>query len=221
MWVRGVLSAACLGLVVLVLASTQVIAGQTSSISPEQKYLNPAPHQMSAVIFGKTLPPLGYVKFCGRNQNECRFLGGKAEKLQLTSEKWEQISQINAFVQTKIRPVSDMELYGVPDYWTYPTNAGDCEDFVLLKKRYLVGMGFSPDILLITVVLDETGEGHAVLTVVTDKGDYILDNRRTEILRWDATGYTFLKRQSQFAATGWESLQPLQSPVLVSITKSH
>ena len=184
------------------------------------KFALPTHNQASADVFGKTLPPVGYVKFCGRGQEECRFANGTKEKLNITTEKWNMIVQVNTYVQTKIRPVSDMELYGVADYWTYPTNAGDCEDFALLKKRYLVSMGFNPDVLLITVVLDEAGEGHAVLTVVTDKGDYILDNRRNEIIRWDGTGYTFLKRQSQYSATAWESLQPARQPMLVS-TKSN
>jgi predicted transglutaminase-like cysteine proteinase len=219
MWVRGVLS--LLSLLVLVFAAPQLaVAGQIDSISTTQKYVKPLHNQLSAEIFGKSLPPVGYVKFCGLGQDECRFANGSAEKLHLTQEKWDQISQVNSYVQTKIRPVSDMELYGMPDKWTYPTKAGDCEDFVLLKKRYLLGMGFSPDVMLVTVVLDENGEGHAVLSLVTDKGDYVLDNRRNEVLRWDETGYTYLKRQSQFAATSWESLQPSRKPVMVS-TKSN
>jgi predicted transglutaminase-like cysteine proteinase len=217
MWVRGVLS---LVMCLAVLLPNAVFAGQTGSISPEGKYLSPTANQKSADTFGKSLPPVGYVKFCGRGEDECRFIGGKAEKLALTQQNWDEIGQVNSYVQNKIRAVSDTELYGSPDYWTYPTAAGDCEDFVLLKKRYLMGLGISPDVLLITVVLDESGEGHAILTVVTDKGDYILDNRRREILRWDQTGYTFLKRQSQFAATSWESLQPNRKPVMVS-TKAN
>ena len=31
-----------------------------------------------------------------------------------------------------------------------------------------------------TVVIDEQGEGHAVLMVRTDRGDFILDNKRME-----------------------------------------
>ena len=150
-----------------------------------------------ATEFGKTVPPLGYVSFCGREEAECKFSGGMPETLTLNQDSWDQISQINHYVNTKIRPASDMELYHVPDYWTYPAAAGDCEDFVLLKKRYLLGLGFNPDVLLITVVLDETHQGHAVLTIPTSRGDIILDNRRSEIMVWNATGYTYLKRQSQ------------------------
>ena len=48
-----------------------------------------------------------------------------------------------------------------------------------------------------TVVIDELGEGHAVLMVRTDQGDYILDNKTSSILPWDETGYVFIKRESQ------------------------
>ncbi len=170
----------------------------------------------AAGIYAKSLPPVGYVEFCGRGEAECQFNGGKIETLALTTENWSQIEQVNRYVNTKIRPASDMELYGKADYWTYPKDAGDCEDYVLLKKRFLTELGFNADELLITVVLDEHNEGHAVLTIASNKGDYILDNRRKEILRWDDTGYKFLKRQSQPASNQWVSLQQSAPQVLVS-----
>ncbi len=170
-------------------------------------FQKPIPGTISATTFGKTLPPIGYVEFCGRGENECKYVSGKVETTTASQEIWDQILQVNHYVNTKIRPATDMELYGVPDYWTYPVDAGDCEDYVLLKKRYLQGLGFIPDVLLITVVLDESKQGHAVLTIPTPKGDYVLDNRRMEILRWDETGYTFLKRQSQVQSNQWMSLQ--------------
>jgi len=106
----------------------------------------------------------------------------------------------------KIAPMSDEELYGKPEYWTIPTDAGDCEDYLLLKKHYLEGLGFPSDALLITVVLDEKLQGHAVLTIATDKGDFVLDNRRNDVLRWSDTGYSFLKRQSAEDPRQWVSL---------------
>ena len=90
-----------------------------------------------------------------------------------------------------IAPISDAALDGVPEFWTYPTSAGDCEDYLLLKKRELEKLGFDSGSLLITVVLDEKNEGHAVLMVATKSGDYVLDNRRNDILLWSDTGYTF------------------------------
>lgn len=166
--------------------------------------------------FSSTTAPIGYVAFCARGEEECKFKGGKVERIALDADKFDQIKQVNAYVNFKIKPMGDMDLYGVPDYWTYPISMGDCEDYVLLKKRYLQGLGFSADELLITVVFDENGEGHAILTVMTDKGDYILDNRRNEILLWNQAGYKFLKRQSQTDSNKWVSLQTNTPQVLVS-----
>ena len=99
----------------------------------------------------------------------------------------------------------------MPEHWGYPAGAGDCEDYVLLKKRYLEGLGFPAESLLITVVLDEDGNGHAVLTARTDAGDFILDNRRDAIHRWSETRYQFLKRQSQNNPQIWMALTNKQA----------
>src|SRR5205085_7128058 len=143
--------------------------------------------------YDTTLAPIGFVDFCRRYPAGCAPLNERAERIDLTSERWTLLYQVNSLVIRKIAPVSDEENYGQPEYWTYPTDAGDCEDYVLLKRRYLEGLGFPADTLLITVVLDEKKEGHAVLTVTTADGDYVLDNRRNDVVRWSDVGYTFLK----------------------------
>ena len=165
-------------------------------------------------VYGETLPPIGYVNFCARNAEECRSVQTDAKTnatIKLTSKNWSELRAINLFVNAQITPVSDMELHNVVEHWGYPQEAGDCEDYVLLKKRYLEGMGFPAEALLITVVLDEIGEGHAVLTARTDAGDYILDNRRDTIRRWSETRYQFLKRQSQQDPQVWVALTNKQA----------
>lgn len=156
--------------------------------------------------FGKTLPPVGFVQFCVSNPLDCKGKGGKTFKLAMSPDRWNLIYQVNAYVNGKIAPISDQDLYGEPERWAYPTDAGDCEDYLLLKKRSLQELGFPPEALLITVVLDEKNEGHAVLTVTTDGGDFILDNRRNDVLRWSDTNYTFLKRQSHNDPVQWVAL---------------
>ena len=162
--------------------------------------------------FGKTLPPVGFVQFCVSNPQDCKGKGGKTFKLAMSPERWNLIYQVNAYVNGKIAPISDQDLYGEPERWAYPTDAGDCEDYLLLKKRSLQELGFPPEALLITVVLDEKNEGHAVLTVTTDGGDFILDNRRNDVLRWSDTDYTFLKRQSHNDPVQWVALVKQPSP---------
>ena len=181
--------------------------------------LMPAPAQATKVnydvtetsiftpTYGKALPPIGYVNFCSRNSNECRSLGGTTKKVVLSSQNWKILHEVNNYSNKTVKPVTDSELYNSPEFWTYPKqNAGDCEDYVLQKKRYLEGLGFPAETLLITVVLDELGLGHAVLTVRTDRGDFILDNMRNDIRNWRTTGYTFIKRQSQHNPQIWTAL---------------
>lgn len=175
------------------------------AVDVDQVRLDPDKGQFQTV-YGKTLPPIGYIEMCAREPKECRSLGGKAVHLALSPERWNLVYQVNTFVNGKIAPMTDDELYGKPEYWTFPTDAGDCEDYLLLKKRYLEGLGFPSEALLITVVLDENQQGHAVLTVTTDKGDFVLDNRRNEVLQWNNTGYTYLKRQSPEDPRQWVSL---------------
>jgi predicted transglutaminase-like cysteine proteinase len=161
-----------------------------------------------AKVFGGTRPPVGFVKFCARNPNSCKPVAATifTTRLDMTPELWDQAFTVNAGVNAEIAPVSDQELYGETERWTYPIDAGDCEDYVLLKKRRLMALGFAPEALLITVVLDEKREGHAVLTLVTKAGDFILDNRRSDILRWNDVKYTYLKRQSDGDPLAWVAL---------------
>ncbi len=175
-----------------------------------------APNDKVLSEFGKSRPPIGYVLFCKRGADECKAADGNIERLVLNNENWNNINQVNTFVNSSIKPSSDIDLYHTTEYWTYPTTAGDCEDYVLLKKRLLVKLGFNPDELLITVLLDEHGEGHAVLSVLTKDADLVLDNRRNEILSVNQTNYKFLKRQSQQDPKQWVSLRKTDAQVIVS-----
>ncbi|OLP55354.1 transglutaminase [Rhizobium rhizosphaerae] len=159
------------------------------------------------VTLGATSPPIGHYEFCKRLPAECRPNAGDLTPVALTPEKWKQILTINYDVNTRIQPVTDMELYGVEEYWAYPDKAGDCEDYVLLKRRELMAKGFPASDLLITVVLQPNGEGHAVLTVRTDRGDFVLDNMRNKVLLWSDTEYTYLKRQATEDSGRWVKLQ--------------
>ncbi len=159
-----------------------------------------------AIEFGKARPPVGYVRFCATNPAECKASNPSHQRLALDPDRWGTLYEVNSYVNGRILPVSDQELYGEQERWALPVDAGDCEDYLLLKKQYLEKLGFPSSALLITVVLDENKDGHAILTVAADDGDYILDNRRNEILRWNDTKYTFLKRQSQSDPKAWVAL---------------
>jgi predicted transglutaminase-like cysteine proteinase len=65
------------------------------------------------------------------------------------------------------------------------------------------------------VAIDELGQGHAVLTVRTDKGDLILDNKTFLVKRWDETNYTFVKREAD-TATGWGFVEDRPEKAIVA-----
>jgi predicted transglutaminase-like cysteine proteinase len=110
-------------------------------------------------------------------------------------------------VNSRIRPITDQAHWGVVDRWDFPDDGfGDCEDYQLLKRRMLAERGLPRRALLMTVVIDETNAGHAVLTVRTDQGDFILDNKTDAIRPWRRTGYSFIKRAGQDGQT-WVSLE--------------
>lgn len=170
------------------------------------------------VEYGQTLPPVGFVKFCASTPGACRAPGALsnlgAKPFDMTAERWTTLYQINTAINASIEPVSDQDQYGEPERWALPVSAGDCEDYALLKQRHLQQQGFPASSLRMTVVLDERAEGHAVLTVVTAQGDYVLDNRRNDILLWKDTNYTFLKRQSADDPKRWMAL--LKTPAVTA-----
>ncbi|MCZ0736508.1 transglutaminase-like cysteine peptidase [Phreatobacter sp. AB_2022a] len=166
---------------------------------------------------GETSVPIGWTQFCAHFPEDCRSRPARIETLALTRAAWGQLTSINAHVNAAIEPVTDMEQYGQEEVWTYPLSGrGDCEDYVLLKKQMLVRAGLPASALLITVVRDRKGEGHAILTVRTDRGDYVLDNETDDIRLWHETGYRFVKRQSREDPNRWVTIGPASAPAAVA-----
>ncbi|MDP2357462.1 MAG: transglutaminase-like cysteine peptidase [Beijerinckiaceae bacterium] len=151
----------------------------------------------------RTLVPYGWLEFCNRYQGECVGTDAAAH-IELTPANYRRISQVNRWVNSTIVAKSDQEQWGVVDRWDYPsTGQGDCEDYVLMKRRLLIEEGFPRSALLVTVVRDQRGDGHAVLTVKTSKGEFVLDNLREGVKPWSESPYRFVKRQSQQDQNVW------------------
>jgi predicted transglutaminase-like cysteine proteinase len=154
-----------------------------------------------------TRAPIGWIEFCVEYDPECKTAPSAPRDVVLSADAWKDLQRVNLWVNTNVKPMTDMDHWGVIERWNYPDDGyGDCEDYVLQKRRMLIKAGWPREALLITVVRDRNGDGHAVLTVKTDKGEYILDNQRDEIVPWTETGYRFVKRQSQSDPNVWVSL---------------
>lgn len=152
---------------------------------------------------GTTSIPVGHAEFCRTHANECRAHANPVAAVTLTGALWQQLQAVNSHYNQAIVPVTDHDLYQVEEFWTYPNGYGDCEDYVLAKRRELINAGWPASALLITVVRQANGEGHAVLLVRTDRGDLVLDNQVGTIDLWNVTPYKYVKRQSQADAGQW------------------
>lgn len=169
----------------------------------------------SMVIGAVTSQPIGHYEFCKSLPQECAMRTRPTTPPKITDHGWGVIRDINASVNHAIVPMTDEQIYGREEVWAYPVDLGDCEDFVLLKRKKLMEAGFSVADLLITVVRKPDGEGHAVLTVRSQTGDFVLDNLNDDMKLWSETRYTFLKRQSSTDSGRWVTIENGTSDVLV------
>lgn len=161
--------------------------------------------------------PYAWSDLCKRSPAECAVNPQEAETIELTPKLWKTIVATNLRINREIEAITDQDHWGLVDRWDLPEDGkGDCEDYVLLKRKRLAEAGVPRRALRVTVVIDEENAGHAVLMIRTDRGDFILDNKRNAILPWGQTGYTYVKRESQ-ARTGWTSLGGLSSPTVASL----
>jgi predicted transglutaminase-like cysteine proteinase len=167
---------------------------------------------------GRTTVPYGWVDFCNRYTGACDGPAIEAASIPATPVNLKVLDQINTSVNTSVQSITDMDHWGVEDRWDYPLDGkGDCEDYALMKRKLLLARGFPRQALLMTVVKDHAGEGHAVLTVRTSKGDLALDNLSDRVMRWDETGYRFVKRQSQEDPNVWVSIgAPVPAPLFTA-----
>jgi predicted transglutaminase-like cysteine proteinase len=195
-------------------AAALAIAWGAHAAQPQQQQMaSYPPAATQAKALGETKIPIGWIDFCARYPRDCDDRTETAQDVTMTPQIWRLITQVNARVNAAIEPVTDYEHWGVVERWDYAEDGkGDCEDYVLLKRRELIAAGLPRQALLITIVRDRKNEGHAVLTVKTDRGDFVLDNQEERVLPWTATGYRFVKRQSQANHNRWVDLQHSPTP---------
>jgi predicted transglutaminase-like cysteine proteinase len=203
------------GIVLFAMPAGMAAAGdRTASLGEPSAIERP----VYATVGEPTRPPIGWVEFCIEYKTECDTRPSAPRDVVLTPKAWVDMLKINAWANQSIKPMTDLEHWGVVERWNYPEDGyGDCEDYVLLKRRLLIQAGWPREALLITVVRDKKGDGHAVLTVKTNHGEFILDNQEPQVLPWTKTGYRFVKRQSQSDPNVWVSLsEPRVAPATVS-----
>lgn len=127
--------------------------------------------------------PLGYQLMCLKTPAECQ--GGGASSVKATTGMMATLKRVNARVNSAIAPRND----GAADVWNASATSGDCEDYVLAKRRALIKAGLPASALRIAHVKTRRGEGHAILVVKTSNGDFVLDNLNTSVRPLSQSGY--------------------------------
>lgn len=171
---------------------------------------------------GETDAPSGYLAFCRRQPAECADPANAPDVVALNASVWSALEQVNAAYNAAIRPEEDAIHYGRVDYWTIPADGyGDCEDYALAKRKALIAANLSPRALRIAVARSKQGEAHAVLTVATDRGDYVLDNLTNTVLPWNETNLSWIAREAPGQAQ-WALLDAgAASNIVVASTALH
>jgi predicted transglutaminase-like cysteine proteinase len=198
----ALLLAACQSpqLAVSALPNNPLASGGRSAVAQNADPSTPMPAGANADA------PSGYLAFCARQPAECADPADAPDIVPFSAGMWATLQEINTAYNAAIRPEEDSIHYGRVDYWTIPTDGyGDCEDYALAKRKALIAAHLSPRALRIAVARSRQGEPHAVLTVATDRGDYVLDNLTDAILPWRDTNLAWIARQTP-GRTQWALL---------------
>jgi predicted transglutaminase-like cysteine proteinase len=220
------------GIVKLLMAG---IAGYFVTTMALKATASPSPEQTGSIAHratswqptgSRTRIPIGWYNLCQAQADECQAGPQRAVNVEFTQETRKLLGTVTTLANHTIQAQTDDEHYHIDrktlvDWWTYPDDgAGDCSDYMMLKRKMLIEAGWPRSAALATVVIDQHGEGHAVLTVTTDQGDFVLDNLTDKVLRWDQTGYAYVKRQSREDENVWVAIKDGDDPAAVSTTRS-
>ena len=154
--------------------------------------------------------PTSWSRFCSKYKGECDTPANDTYLVKLDDATLAVIQRINKRVNSEISYVTDQEHWKQEDQYDLPADGrGDCEDIALQKRHLLIKAGFPARALLLTVVLWRDS-GHAILTVVTDRGDLILDNYTDRIKTFEDHAFTLVQRQDPNWLARWKRFEEWQ-----------
>jgi predicted transglutaminase-like cysteine proteinase len=206
-----------------VLAAAAVLAlGGCGTVSPlSHQVASDLPQRIDPLPQGTpSAAPAGFVAFCTNDPDQCEPGAVSYAVLTLEPSAWRLLSDVNGSVNASVRSESDERHYGRPEVWTIALDGfGDCEDFALTKRKMLIDAGLPEPALRLAAVVTLEGEQHLVLTVATNRGDFVLDNLTNDILPWNRIGYAWLARQDARGRLGWVSFNGRKPDVTTLSTR--
>jgi predicted transglutaminase-like cysteine proteinase len=150
---------------------------------------------------------------CLLDAEDCDPAVRHTDRVALSPDKWADLVAVNNSVNAEGQPGADPDVADGLASSLCPVDHENCAERVLRKRSLLLRAGWPAETLLVTIVRQRNGDDHTVLTVVTDRGDLVLDNREAHILVWSETEYRYTRRQSPLGAGVWLAINDgLQSP---------
>src|SRR6202048_3153936 len=79
-----------------------------------------------------TRSPIRWVEFCAENPGECRGGTSQPRDIVMSQTAWRDLLRVNRWVNETIKPMTDMDHWGVIEKWSLPTAGyGAWRDFGL------------------------------------------------------------------------------------------
>lgn len=146
------------------------------------------------------LPPFSFTRFCVRKPARCP-VSEDVHQIPLNAENRRVLEEVQRSVNNELRAGLER--------WDDDATRTDCTDYTLTKRSRLLDKGYPASALLVAVAFVPSGEGHLLLVVVTDQGDFVLDNLRPTIVRWDKLPYRWVMRSMPQDPKKWQAVLPL------------
>ena len=146
------------------------------------------------------LPPFSFTRFCVRKPMRCP-ISKEAFQIPLNAENRRILEGVQRSVNNELRAGLER--------WDDDATRTDCTDYALTKRSRLLDKGYPASALLIAVAFVPSGEAHLLLVVVTDQGDFVLDNLRPTMVRWDKLPYRWVMRSTPQDPKQWQAVLPL------------
>lgn len=169
------------------LSLTLLGCASAGPLSPDTSMISVAAGRLAPVA-APAFTPQPAKDFMARNPDYIRLIRSRRSDKPLDGgpETLALLDRVNREGNALIKWTDDRAAWGVTDIWDFPCESDhqlydDCDSFALWKMRRLIELGVPSTPLMLTLGQVENGGGHAVLVVRTTTGDYVLDNRYSDV----------------------------------------
>lgn len=178
----------------IIVALTFVVCASACEAASDSRYMH---------IGANALAPVAFVEFCVRKPERC-VPDNTVHPVPLGPTNLKQLNAVNQTVNRSISPLLDLP--ALDRIWHDDAKRGYCTEYSLTKRSQLLDLGWPSSSLLLAIVIIPSQDAHLVLIVVTDSGEFVLDNLRANVLLWDKLPYQWVKRSSPKNPLAWQAI---------------